>query len=419
MEETKNELLEKIDSATTIEQLDEIEKEVEELVDEKVIDETTQDVVEDVIEEQKEIVEEQQEEQVVEENKSEDDKEEKENISSAEERALIRNAVECEKINFNQMEERKTMENQEREYRNAWAKTLMGVALNESEKRALGDAVTTTATTFVASDADTQGINNGGLLIPKSFRADFLNMMEDESPIFRDARKLAVAGNVDMAYLFGSDDANWYAELTETKNEGIEFKNLQLTGFELAKDIDITWKAEEMGVDAFIDFLMQELRIKMGAKLIDAVIYGDGSGKPRGVTNGLTPVTTSENDSVIDKIVKAYKSLDKDAKRGAKAYISVDANLDIVGYKDDNGNYPFLNAGAGMKGLTIEVDPFLKNDDIVVGNMINYVLKETAPIRIDKENHVKGRMVTYGAYAIYDGVAKPNSFAYVTTPASV
>ncbi|MCQ2911891.1 MAG: hypothetical protein MJ244_06840, partial [Clostridia bacterium] len=58
------------------------------------------------------------------------------------------------------------------------------------------------------------------------------------------------------------------------------------------------------------------------------------------------------------------------------------------------------------------VDPFLKNNDIVVGNMRYYILNEHTPVRVDKEVHVKGRKVTYGAYAIYDGKAKPGAFAY-------
>lgn len=419
MEEKKQELLERIENCKDEEELKAVEEEIKAIEDEE--EEKPEEVVEQPVEEEQpqeeieEVVEEETEEEQPKEEEEEKPQEEK--ITTEEERNLIRNSVEIENKNLMPMEERKNME--EKIYRSAWAKKLMGKALTEEETRAVGDAITTTATTFVEADADTHGINNAGLLIPTSFRADFLKLMEDESPIYRDARKLAVAGNVDLGYLFASDDANWYAEGTDTVNEGAEFRNIQLTGFELAKDIVVTWKVEEMAVEDFINFLMQELKIKMGEKLIDAVIYGDGSGKPTGITHGLTPVETDATDSVVDKIVKAYKSLDKDAKRGAKAYVSVDANLDIIGYKDENGNYPFLNGGAVVKGLSIEVDPFLKNDDVIVGNMQNYVIKESTPIRIDREISVKGRKVIYGAYGIYDGKAKPNSFAYVTTPASI
>ena len=54
-----------------------------------------------------------------------------------------------------------------KEYRSAWAKTLMCQQLNEVEQRALGVALTTTATTYVGASAEANGVNNGGLFIPE------------------------------------------------------------------------------------------------------------------------------------------------------------------------------------------------------------------------------------------------------------
>ena len=99
------------------------------------------------------------------------------------ERSLLNGAIERlekRKVNLNEAKIIKKEEGEERkmtraeilaskEYRSAWAKKTMGFSddkLSDEEKRALGDAITTTDTTFVASDADTQGINNGGLFIP-------------------------------------------------------------------------------------------------------------------------------------------------------------------------------------------------------------------------------------------------------------
>lgn len=343
--------------------------------------------------------------------------EQKEN-EEKEERKNIAKAIEKREINVQKIEEEKDM-NEKRytvsspEYRSAWAKKLMGLSedkFTEEEKRALGDAVTTTATEFVASTAETQGINNGGLFIPTSVRNEFMEILTQQSPIFRDVRKLQVAGNIDLPYLFASDDAEWYAELEDTKNEGQEYRSLQLTGYELAKNVVITWKLEEMAVDSFIAFILDELVNKMGKALINAVIYGDGNGKPTGVTKGLKAVT--EGETPVDTILATYGSLEQDARIGAKAYISTNVNMAIVGYKDGNNNYPFLQGMASNSLVNIEQDPFLKNNDIVVGNMRNYILNEVTPVRVDKETSVKGRKVLYGGYAIYDGKAKPNAFAY-------
>ena len=362
-------------------------------------------------------------EEVKEEAKTEDAEKNSGEISKEEERKLIADTEELERRNSNvsnlkkiggneEMEERK-FTIADKEYRSAWAKKLMGLSedkFTDEEKRALGDAVTTTATTFVASTADTQGINNGGLFIPTSVRMDLMELISQESPIFRDARKLQVSGNVDLPYLFAADDANWYTELTDTTNEGMEFKNMQLTGWELAKDIVITWKLEEMAVESFISFILEELKNKMGKAIINAVIYGDGSNKPTGVTNGLVPITPEQNDTAIDRVLKVFKGLSDEARIGAKVYISNDVNLDIVSYKDNNGNYPFLAGVPSVKGFTIEVDPYLRNKDILAGNMKNYIFNEVTPMRVDKEKTVKGRKTLYGGYGIYDGKARPGYF---------
>lgn len=345
----------------------------------------------------------------------EETKKQKEIAEKLEEKSLDAKEIVKEE---RKMEEKK-FDLSSKEYRSAWAKKLMNLSedkFTEDEKRALGDAVTTTATTFVASTADTQGINNGGLFIPTSVRIDLMELISEQSPIFRDIRKLQVSGNIDLPYLFASDDANWYTELTDTVNEGQEYRNLQLTGWELAKDIVITWKLEEMAVESFIDFILDELNNKMGKAIINAVIYGDGNNKPTGVTTGLTAITTGSN--VIERILNTYKGLSKDARIGAKVYISTDVNLEIVSYKDGNNNYPFLNGVPAVSGFSIEVDPYLTGDDIVAGNMRNYILNEVTAPRVDYEKTVKGRKAIYGGYAIYDGKARPGYFTLGQKPAS-
>ena len=346
-------------------------------------------------------------------------------ISHEEERSLIADTDELSKRStdlskLSKVGGKEKMEREERkftiadkEYRSAWAKKLMGLGeekFTEEEKRALGDAVTTTATTFVASTEDVQGINNGGLFIPTSVRQDLMEIIEKNSPIFRDVRKLQVAGNIDLPYLFDADDAEWYVELTDTKNEGQEYRSLQLTGWELAKDIVITWKLEAMAVESFIAFLLEELANKMGKALINAVIYGDGVNKPTGITKGLKAIVTG--DTPIDNIIDTYESLSDDARIGAKAYVSTSIKVKMISYKDENGNYPFLQGINGTDLFSIETDPYLKNNDVLVGNCRNYILNEVAPMSVAKEKTVKGRKTTYGGYGIYDGKPRPDYFAY-------
>ena len=402
---TKQELRNAIDEAKTIEEVEALEKEIENVEAEEVVaDEVAEEAkTEEAVEEKAEAAEEV------------DAKEEVVEITADEERSLLRDVVEERKNNIlmevSKMEERNY--NFEKEYRSAWAKRTMGLPmekLTENEKRALEDAVTTTATTFVEADADTNGVNNAGLFIPTSIREELMERLSEESPIFRDIRKIAVAGNVDVPYLHEADDAAWLAETASTVNEGIEFKSIKLTGNELVKNIEITWKAEKMTVESFIAYILDELQDKMGAAMIKAVIYGTGSGQPTGITNGLSPVTTGE--TMMDVIINTAKSLDQSARVGAKAYVSSNADLEIVGYKDDNGNYPFLAGVAALKGLNIEADPYLNDNDVVVGNCKNYIFNEASPIEVIRSVDNKTRHVNYTGYGIFDGAPKAGKFAY-------
>lgn len=393
IEKRKEELKAKIEEVKTSEELEEIRSEVE------AINAEVPDEEEKVTEPDEAVKEEVKEEEL----------KAQVTCSCNEERKLIRQGADEIVPIGNIKEERKMNQKYSAEVR-AWAKKCLGRSdFDEEEKRALGDAVTTTATTFVASSADAQGINNGGLFIPKEVRMELMEQIENMSPFFRDIRKIRVNGNVDLPYIFASDDANWYAELNCTANEGVEYRALQLTGWELAKDVVLTWKVEDMTVDSFVSFVIEELTNKMGTALINAVIYGTGSSQPTGAIYGATAVTTG--DTPIDNIIATYDSLAENDRRGAKVYVSTAVRVAMVGYKDQNGNYPFLQGLAGTDLFTIETDPFLKNNDILVGNPRNYILNEVTPLRIDWERTVKCRQTRYGAYGIYDGKPKPDAFA--------
>ena len=403
IEARKKELEEKIDEAKSSEELEEIRKDVESINNE-VPDEEPK--AEEEEEEKEEVKEEEPKETIT--------------CSCNEDRSLIRVGTEEIVPIGNVKEERKMTNSKYSAETRAWAKRCLGRNdFDEEEKRALGDAVTTTATTFVQATADAQGVNNGGLFIPKEVRMELMERIDEMSPFFRDIRKISVNGNVDLPYLYAGDDANWYAELNCTVNEGNEYKALQLTGWELAKDVVLTWKVEDMTVESFVTFVIEELVHKMGTALVNAVIYGTGSSQPTGAIYNLSPVTTG--DTPIDTIVNTYASLSQKFRRGAKVYVSTAVKMAMVGYKDQNGNYPFLQGINGTDLFAIETEPFLQNNDIIVGNPRKYILNEVTPLRVDWERTVKCRQTRYGAYGIYDGKPQPNAFAkgqYVA-PASV
>jgi len=351
--------------------------------------------------------------------------EERKAQQEADERRKVAEAIEKRELNANKLDDKKeerkmsfTIESPE--YRSAWAKKMLNYGedkFTEDEKRALGDAITTTATVFVQATEDTQGINNGGLFIPTSVRNDILQLIYKTSPFLADVRKLEVAGNVDLPRLIAADDAQWYVEANPTVNEGIEWGRLQLTGWELAKDVEVTWKLEAMTPESFIQFIIEELGQKMGKALANAVLYGNGSSKPTGALNGLVAVTSGTDP--IETCINTYKSLSEDARIGAKCYISTDVNIAIAQMKDNSNKYQYLGGKPVVSLFDLVVDPYLSGNDICVGNPRNYVLNTVKGVELNKEVQIKPRRVIYGAYAIYDGKPIPSSFAKgVWTPSA-
>lgn len=303
-----------------------------------------------------------------------------------------------------------------KEYTRAWAKTMLGQNLTEAEERALGDAVNTTATEFVASTDSVQGVNNAGLFIPTEVITNIFNKVENVSPFYRDIKKLKVASNLNFPYIEDADDSEWYSELELTKNEGVKYGALKLTGNELAKNVEITWKLEKMAVSSFIDFITEEMADKIGKALVKAVLYGDGKGKATGALNGVKAVSGT---NAIEAIKAGLKSLSQANQIGAKAYVSSAINIDLVGYQDKNGNYPLIQGVNTNKLLNIEVEPYLEAGDVLIGNPNNYVFNTVENLNIIKDIDVKKRTTTFAGYGIFDGKPKPSAFAKANiTPAA-
>ena len=169
-------------------------------------------------------------------------------ITHEEERALIADTenLEARKVEITNIiskrEERKMEKNFTRanvfkseEYRSAWAKKLMckdESEFTEDEKRALGVALTTTATTYTAPASGTDGVNNGGLFIPETVSMEILKEVELESPFLRDIAKTYVRGLITFPYKKQGSGAEWVAEGTDNNLESDEWATLTFTQME-------------------------------------------------------------------------------------------------------------------------------------------------------------------------------------------
>lgn len=397
LEVKKAELRKKINEAKTEEELEELRKQAEEL------------------------------------NKEVPDKEEKQEITHEEERALIQDTENLEKRKVEitnslaKMEEREmknfTKHNvlKSEEYRSAWAKRLMCMPeteFTEDEKRALGVAVTTTATTYTAPSSGADGVNNGGLFIPETVSMEILREVELESPFLRDIVKTYVRGLISFPYKKSGSGAEWNAEGTDNNLESDEWANLTFTQMELSKTIRITWKLEAMAVEDFINYIVEEVAREMRESLADKPFYGNGTTEIAGITLEGNNIDAEYQSTVnaLDAIKAAIEKLPTRKKAGAKIYLSETMATEIAFMKDNNGAY--LNNpvnGVGLNSIArypVEVDPYLKEGDFIIGNARWYKMNFNENLSISKDVIGRSRVNDYTGYCVVGGAPVPKSFVY-------
>lgn len=401
IETRKTELLNKITEAKTEEELAELRKEAEDL--------------------KKEVPD-------------EDKKEEKKDgtITHEEERNLL---ADVDNLEQRKVEITKVIENKEErkvekeftrnnvlkseEYRSAWAKSLMcRNDFTEDEKRALGVALTTTATTYTAPASGSDGVNNGGLFIPETVSMEILKEIELESPFLRDVAKTYIKGLITFPYKKQSSGAEWAGEGKDNNLESDEWAELTFAQMELSKTIRITWKLESMAVEEFVNYITSEVAREMREELADKPFYGTGVKEIAGISlegNNIDAEYEASTTS-LEAIKAGLALLPKRKKAGAKIYIAEDLALDIAFLKDDNGMY--INNpvnGVGLESIAkyrVEVDPFLKDGDFVIGNARWYKMNFNENLSVSKDIIGRSRVNDYTGYCVVGGAPVPNSFVY-------
>lgn len=312
-------------------------------------------------------------------------------------------------------------------YKRAWAKSLMlspltpeeSEAINVVNKRALGSALTTTATEFAEATELADGTNNGGMFIPTSVMNSLLANNTLQSPILRDVMKLKIKGQVEFPYKTNSSKAEWKEEGVPNEDSAIGWAKFTLTGKTLSKTIRVTWKLEAMTPDSFITYLVNELQREMAETLAEAVIYGTGNNDMNGISNTAIQHDYTEGANLVGHLTRAFLKIPKNKRLGAKAYVSDEVYTELSLQKDDAGNYVYRqdtngNIKVGGK-YEVEADPYLMANDYVVGNLSRYyILNENESMSITKDVSGRNRINDYTAHGIFDGNFEPNTIVFGT-----
>lgn len=202
---------------------------------------------------------------------------------------------------------------------------------------------------------------DGGILVPEEISTSILNKLKEQESLLARCTQFQVGGNnltlkIDEAQPWNQGiTAYWMAEggqYTGSKN----------------KLAEASWKVQKLGAlvqatdELLEDAVAMESYIRAAApaaimhKINEAIVSGDGVGKPQGILNSSFAVTVSKEsgqsaDTIVARnIINMYSRMLPSSRANAAWYVNAQAEPQLLGLKDDLGNFIYLAPGSQMNG---------------------------------------------------------------------
>lgn len=200
---------------------------------------------------------------------------------------------------------------------------------------------------------------DGGFLVPEEMSSEIVKKLESKESLLSATTNIKISGNsltlnVDESQPWNSGvTAYWMQEggaFTESK------PSFKQASFRLNKLGALVSATDELLEDA----VALESYIKTAApeaimhKINDAIINGNGVGKPNGVlSSGFTISIAEETSQAADtvlagNIIKMYSRMIPSARAGASWYMNAGVESQLLGMVDANDNYIYLAPGSQM-----------------------------------------------------------------------
>ena len=316
------------------------------------------------------------------------------------------------------------------QYKNAWAKMMKGMSLNQDEQVIMDK--------FNPQNS-TQTAETHTVIIPETVTNDIWREAEEMYPLLADLEMTFVPGDLTLLKETNSgDDGDWYDEATEAADGEFAIGELNLTGCELIKMIPVSWKLKKMAIEKFIPYITTLLAEKMGAALAKAIVSGKGKpgdgdtfkAQPKGIVvaltaEGGTPQIIEFDDSTdplsYEKLTQAFGKMPSGYKKGAAIYANSKTVWNrLATLKDENGKPLFIQdvtaGGVGrIFGVVVKEDDSVEDDGILLGNIKKgYACNVNENMTIYTEEKVTLRRTNYMAYSLIDGAPLTNkAFVYI------
>lgn len=316
-------------------------------------------------------------------------------------------------------EDKKTFEGEEvaatPEYRSAFYKSLMGKQLTANEQAAF-DAVTEKRSDAYSTSSEVAAV------IPTQTYNQIISKARTMGGLLAEARGFNMPTKISIPIATPSANASWHTEGADVDTEEPSITNITFDGYEILKIFSISVKVKAMTINAFENYLVEELTACVMGTINAALVSGTGSGQGTGLENGITWKKTSGagknaievahgSDVTYADVVAAAALLKRGYAMGAKWAMN-NATLYTVfyGMTDDNGRPVFIadpkNEGVGkILGFDVVVDDNIADDVAYLGNYSKYLgynLPMGITVDSSKDSSFKSGRIDYRAMAVAD-----------------
>lgn len=320
----------------------------------------------------------------------------------AEKRTALLKSVEENGVvvrSFAEKKEERALDAASKEYRNAFLKNLLGEDMSKEERAAF---VHTTATT--PNVMPTQMLNTIWDLVSTQ------HAIMGDITVYRTGTVIEVIKHTAIA----QGDAKTVAENAANDDEQNTFVKVTLSGKDFSKHVDISYAMQKMSIDAFENYLTNEIARQLGAAMAKDVVAQIGTDM-----EGANKVPTKGAEITFPEIAKLFGLLDRAANVTVYAKRSTIYNY-LVGMVDGTGRpifQPSAQAGAEgtILGARIKIEDAVADNKILVGDPKNVVYNMVQDIMIESDKDIKKHVTTYSGYARGEGaLIAPKSFAELT-----
>lgn len=323
-------------------------------------------------------------------------------------RRLVANGNGSVVENFRGEGEQRSYDYRSPEYRSAWLKNL---AVYSDGTSIFGDMTAEERTAFTHTTANT------GAVVPLEIQNRVISLLENEAPIYADAVKTGFTKGFAVPRhksIIAGDATSVQEGAGNADDEENDFDQVPFDGVEITKHIVLTRKMQFKSIDAFEDYVVEELgkrhdvaKEKVLLARINGTAPAGGSAVPAvAIDSGNVNLSVSADDAGIRGVMALLRG------SGVKRFYANNATIwgTIAGIENANGQKLFTPDAMGdpvtqgrIYGAAVRKDENLANGEfyvIVSGQLLANNFDE---LTIYSSLEPKTAKTVITGYSLFDG----------------